>query len=225
MNKKLKTQDMVTLGMLGALAYVVMIVGRFPLVPAVSFLKYDPKDVIITLAGMIYGPLSAFAVSFVVSFVEMLTVSDTGIIGLVMNVISTCSFACTASFIFLRCRKAFGKLSSVVGLIAGSICMVVVMILWNVLLTPLYMGWPRSAVIQLLVPGFLPFNLLKAGLNAAATLLLARPLFAVLYRSGLLTVDSSQKETETGRFPLGLLLLGLALLATCILIILLVHRR
>ena len=45
----------------------------------VLFLKYEPKDIIIACAGLIYGPLSSLAVSLVVSFAEMITVSDTGI--------------------------------------------------------------------------------------------------------------------------------------------------
>jgi hypothetical protein len=40
--------------MLSATAYVV--VGR---IPVVLFLKYNPKDIIITLGGLIWGPLTS----------------------------------------------------------------------------------------------------------------------------------------------------------------------
>ena len=46
--------------MLCAISYVVMAVGRIPIV---LFLKYDPKDVVITLGGLIWGPLTSCAVS------------------------------------------------------------------------------------------------------------------------------------------------------------------
>ena len=51
-----KAKRITTIAMLCALAYVVMAVGR---VPVVLFLKYDPKDVVITLGGLIWGPMTA----------------------------------------------------------------------------------------------------------------------------------------------------------------------
>lgn len=57
------------------------------------------------------------------------------------------------------------------------------MMVWNYLVAPLYMGVPREEVAKLLLPAFLPFNLLKGGLNAAITMLLYRPVQSVLGRS------------------------------------------
>ena len=94
-----KTKKIVIIAMLCAIAYAVMVVGR---VPVVLFLKYDPKDVIITIGGFLFGPLTAFLVSVVVSLVEMVSVSDTGIIGCIMNILSTCAFACTAAYIYKK---------------------------------------------------------------------------------------------------------------------------
>ena len=145
--------------MLSAAAYVVMAIIK---IPVVLFLKYEPKDIIIAIGGFIYGPLSALVISAVVSFAEMLTVSDTGPIGLVMNLLSTVSFACTAAFIYKKRRTLKG---AVIGLITGSLIMVAMMLLWNYLITPLYMGTPREAVAAMLIPVFLPFNLIKASLN------------------------------------------------------------
>ena len=59
-----KAKRITTIAMLCALAYVVMAVGR---VPVVLFLKYDPKDVVITLGGLIWGPMTACLVSVLVS--------------------------------------------------------------------------------------------------------------------------------------------------------------
>ena len=39
------TKKITTMAMLAAIAYVVVVVGR---IPVVLFLKYDPKDIIIT---------------------------------------------------------------------------------------------------------------------------------------------------------------------------------
>ena len=43
------TKKLTSGAMLCAIAYVVMVIGR---VPVILFLKYDPKDVIITLGGL-----------------------------------------------------------------------------------------------------------------------------------------------------------------------------
>ena len=213
MKKAMDIKKLTATAMLCALAYIVMVIGR---VPVVLFLSYDPKDVIIALGGLIWGPMISFAVSVVVSFIEMITVSDTAWIGFLMNVISTCSFACTAAFIYKKKRTLSG---AVVGLSIGAACAVAVMMLWNYLITPLYMGFPREAVVELLLPAFLPFNLLKAGLNAALTFLLYRPVVSALKSTGLIDKTKS-KNAEKRKTNLGLVILALAIIVTCVLFIL-----
>lgn len=175
-----KTKKLTTIGMLCALAYAATLIGRVPLV---LFLKYDLKDIIIAISGLIFGPLTSFSVALIVSLVEMFTISENGILGFFMNVISSCSFACTSAFIHSKKRKISG---AIVGLFCGWVCMVLVMLLWNYLITPIYMGYPREAVVELLIPAFLPFNLMKGGLNAAITMILYKPIVTALRRSHLI---------------------------------------
>ena len=120
-----KTKRLTMIGMLSAIAFAVMVVGR---VPIVLFLKYDPKDVVIVIGGFIFGPLSAFFISLIVSLIEMVTVSEDGIIGFIMNVLATCAFACTASVIYKKDHTLKG---AIIGLICGVLLMTGVMLLWN----------------------------------------------------------------------------------------------
>ncbi len=212
---KNKTNQLITLAMLSAIAYIVMAIGRIPIV---LFLKYDPKDVVITIGGFIYGPLSAFIISVLVSFVEMLTVSDTGVIGLIMNIISTCSFACTAAYIYKKNRTLKG---AIIGLVTGSLFATLVMLLWNYLITPLYLGYPREAVVKLLLPAFLPFNLLKGSLNAAITMLLYKPIVTTLRKSNL--VPESVHGSQVNRLNIGVMLVSALVLITCILLVLVLN--
>ena len=175
-----KTKKLTIIGMLCALAYVAVVVGRIPLV---LFLKYDPKDVIIVIGGFIFGPLTSFAVTVIVSVVQMFTISGTGILGCIMNIISSCSFACTAAFIYERKHKLSGAM---LGLFCGWGCQVVVMMFWNYLVAPIYMDYPREEIVELLIPAFLPFNLIKGGLNAAITMLIYKPVVTALRRSNLI---------------------------------------
>lgn len=209
-----RTKKMTTIAMLCAIAYVVMVIGR---VPVVLFLKYDPKDVIIVIGGFIYGPLAALTISVIVSFVEMFTVSDTGFIGVVMNILSSCTFACTASYIY---KKKHTLMGAVYGLVAGLLLTTAVMLLWNYFITPIYLGYPREAVAQLLIPAFLPFNLLKGALNASFALLLYKPLVTALRKSNLVPAN----ETNVKDRNLGIILVSSLVAVSCILLVLVMQE-
>lgn len=206
-----KTKKLTTVGMLCAIAYVAAVVGRIPLV---LFLKYDPKDIIIVIGGLIFGPLTSFLIALIVSLVEMVTISENGVLGFLMNVISSCSFACTASFIYRKNRKLS---RAVVGLFCGWGCMVFVMLLWNYLITPFYMGYPREAIMELLIQAFLPFNLIKGGLNAAITMILYKPVVTALRRSHL--IETTQ-VTVKSQWNIGGILIVLLIITTCTLLLL-----
>ena len=213
MNKSDKNVRKLTMiGMLCAIAYAVMVIGR---VPIVLFLKYDPKDVVITIGGFIFGPLSAFTISAIVSIIEMFTVSDTGIIGCIMNILASCSFACTAAFIY---KKKHTLRGAVEGLLCGLIGMTIIMVLWNYLVTPIYLGYPREAVVELLLPAIIPFNLLKGGINMALVLLLYKHVVNALRRAKMIDLSKNSAEQSTvTKNNTGVMLVAVVILATAIL--------
>ena len=213
---KMDVKKMCVLAMLSALAYVVMVVVR---VPIVLFLYYEPKDVIITIGGFLYGPLAALAVTVVVAFVEMFTASETGPIGLLMNIIAGASFACTAAFIYKKNRSLKG---AVYGLIAAWLLTTAVMILWNYLIVPIYMEVPRQQVATMLLPIFLPFNLIKGGLNAAIIMLLYKPIKTVLEKSNLMPLPEADKK---GKFSWGIVIASAFVILTCVLWVMMLQGR
>jgi riboflavin transporter FmnP len=215
MKRKLSVKNMVLLAMLAAMAYLMVSVIR---IPVVLFLKYEPKDVVITIGGFLLGPVSSFLISLVVSLVEMVTISETGPIGALMNLISTCAFSCTAALVYKRKHTLSGAVS---GLAIGSVLMVVIMLLWNWLITPLYMGVERSTVEGMLLPMFLPFNLLKAGLNSGLVLFVYKPLVTALRKTGLVEIGSGR----AGGSKVGAYLLGGALLLTGIVLMLVLQGK
>lgn len=206
-----QTKKITATAMLCALAYVAMAVGR---IPVVLFLKYDPSDVIVTLGGFIFGPMTSCIISFILATIELVTVSDTGWIGWVMNVVQTLSFACIAAFIYKKKHTLSG---AVIALASGWIVSTAVMMLWNYLVTPIYMGYPREAVVELLLPAFLPFNLLKGGLNASITFLLYKPVITVLRKAGFVETPTT---TSAKRFNWGYAILAFLILVTCVLFVL-----
>ena len=73
-----KTKKLTMIGMLCAISYVAAAALRIPLV---LFLKYEPKDIIIAISGLIFGPLTSFLIALIVSFAEMVTISENGVLG------------------------------------------------------------------------------------------------------------------------------------------------
>ena len=191
-----RTKRLTLMAMLAAMAYVAMLITR-PLPAVAGFLSYDLKDVVIAISGFLLGPVPALLITVVVSLIEMLTVSSTGPIGLLMNVLSTSAFVLPSALMYRRSRTLR---SAALGLAGGVILMAVVMVAWNYIVTPMYMGVPRPVVAGMLIPTFLPFNLVKGGLNAGITMLLYKPLSGALKKAGLLPRPSGESQPRRFNF-------------------------
>lgn len=182
--------------MLTALAIAADMFLRLPNIS--GFLTYEPKDVILTISAFIYGPLIGLLMSLITCTVEMLTISTTGPIGLLMNFLASAMFVGVSSVIYYR-KKTISR--AIVGLVAGSLSMIAIMLLWNYIMTPIFMGVPREAVLGMFVPVLIPFNAIKAGLNAALVLLLYKGAVTALRKSRLVpereTNDSEYKRSNT----------------------------
>lgn len=202
-----KTRNLVLMAMLAAMAYVLMLVGR---IPVVMFLKYDPKDVVLAIGAFMLGPGAAALMSLLVSLIEMITVSETGFIGFFMNVLSTCAFICPAAWFYHHKRSLR---AATLGLATGVVFMTILMLAWNYIVTPIYMGYPRQAVAEMLVPVFLPFNLIKGTLNAAFTMLLYKPISSALLRSRLISNDAPPKAPRKINWPVTISSIAVAI--TC----------
>lgn len=189
---KTSTKKLTSAAMLCAAAYILMFISK--IIPAVSgFLQFDAKDVIIATGGFLLGPLYAVLISFVVVFLEFISVSSTGFIGFVMNFVSTASFCVTASLIYRYKKNITG---AVIGLVSGTIVLTVLMVLWNYFITPIYMETPRSVVASMIPTVFLPFNLVKGFINSGLILIIYRPVVDTLRRAGLVELSSGAPKKK-----------------------------
>ena len=179
------TKKLVVSAMFCAMAYVAMFVFRFK----VSFLTFDFKDVFISILSLLYGPAYGVMSAAVVALLELVTVSDTGWYGLVMNFLSSGTFALAIGLIYKYKRTFYGAILAVV---TGVVSMVTVMMLANLFITPFYMGAVRTAVINLIPSLLLPFNLCKGVMNAAVMLLLYKPVVSLLRKTKLVKTGNSQ---------------------------------
>lgn len=166
------------MGMLVAVSVVLVYVIHFPIIPAAPFLEYDPADIPIFIVTFMYGPLAGLAVTVVTSVIQGFTVSaGSGIIGIIMHILSTGSFVLVAGTIYQKNKTRKG---AAIALVAGVITMTVVMVGCNLVFTPLFLGAPMEVVVAMLLPAIIPFNLIKASINAGITFILYKYISRIL---------------------------------------------
>ena len=175
---RMSTNKLAKLAMMVAISCVLVLLIRIPFPPA-PFLVYDPADVPIYITTFAFGPVAGLIVTIVVSFIQAFVLGGDAVYGFVMHVFATGMFAVAAGAIY---HKNKSKKGAIIGLIAGVIIATAVMCLMNYLVTPYYMGAPREAIVAMLIPVIIPFNLLKAGLNAVITFLVYKRISGFLHK-------------------------------------------
>jgi riboflavin transporter FmnP len=167
-------KKMTRIAILSALAVVLMLLIRFPIIPSASFLEYEPADVVILLGSFLYGPLAGLLMTGIVSFIQFATVSaGSGWVGLVMHVLATGTFVIVASLIFRRFRSVWGLAAA---LVAGALSMTLIMIPANLFFTVRFYGVPVETVKMMLPTAIIPFNLIKSFGNALIVFAVYKPL-------------------------------------------------
>ena len=176
-NNTQKVKKLTIISLFCAMSFIVSLI--FPI--KVMFLTLDFKDTISTICGMFFGPVAGLFCAVIVPFIEFLY-SDTGVYGLIMNLMSSVTFVCVSTLIYKYRKTIWG---AVIGLVTAACATVAVMLLANLFITPYYMGVTQEAVINLIPKVILPFNVVKTILNASITMLLYKPISKVLKRMGL----------------------------------------
>lgn len=77
--KKIRTDvvALVQMGMLAAIAVVLVMLIHFPIIPAVSFIEYDMADVPVLIGTLLYGPIPGLLILLVASLVQAFTWAST----------------------------------------------------------------------------------------------------------------------------------------------------
>ena len=187
MNKKKSVLQLTVIALFCALAYLCLFVFRIK----VSFLTFDAKDAVMTIGAMFFGPIAGFTMALLTTLLELITVSDTGFYGWLMNFLGSLSFIMPVSLLYAWRKKLP---MAMLGLGVSIICMTFVMMIANLYITPLYLGVSRDTVVELIPTLLFPFNLTKAVLNAGIVLVLYKPVSQSLHRAGL------SKTQEIPRF-------------------------
>ena len=169
------TKRIATTALFCAVAAIATLFLEFPILPGVTFLKYDPSAIVALVAGFAFGPSTGALVSILPYLVHLATQS--GVYGAFMAIIATLSLVLPASIVYQRDTSFRG---AIIGMVIGAIVCLVTVIIANIIVTPLYMGAPRESVIGMIVPVLLPFNVLKIAINCVIAALVYKPLSKAL---------------------------------------------
>ncbi len=165
-----------TAALFGATAFVVMMMFGVPLLPSVPFLKYEPSGMIILTATVLLGPVGGIFACFLKDAVFLL-VGAGNIFGVTSDFINTAVYALAAGLII---RRASTVQNHLLGYLAGTLAGTLVMIPVNLLVLQLEFGMTPEAIMGMMLPAILPFNLLKGLCNGLVFHLAGRPILKVL---------------------------------------------
>ncbi len=178
------TKQLVTMALMCAIAILLSFV-EFPIMPAASFLKLDVALVPSAVVGFAYGAGPGVLVGIVCAVVHAAITGNW--VGCLMNVIVACAFIIPASAIYKRNRTFKG---AVIGLVVSTICLIIAAIVANLVIDPIFYGYPFDAVVGLIVPAILPFNVIKGVVVSLLT--------AIVYKS-ISNLITPAKDQVKGR--------------------------
>ena len=162
---KWDTRQLVTMALMCAIGVLLSFV-EFPLLPGVTWLKYDASAMPAMVCGFAFGPAAGLAVGIVGAVIHGILMADFS--GAIMNILVVTGFILPAALVYRRSRTFK---SGVVGLVLSAVAATVMASLGNLVITPMWLGVPLDAVVAMILPILTPFNLEKAGINAVLTLI------------------------------------------------------
>ena len=174
------TKQLVTMALMCAIAILLSFI-EFPIIPAASFLKLDVALVPSAVVGFAYGPGPGVLVGIVCAVAHAAITGNW--VGALMNSIMAIAFILPATAIYARSRTFK---SAMLGLVASIVTLVIVAVIANLVIDPIFYGYPFDAVVALVVPAIIPFNIIKGLVVAVLT--------AVVYKSisNLITPEKLQ---------------------------------
>jgi len=195
--KLMTTRNMAKMGILGAVAGVLMLL-EIPLPFAPAFYEIDLSEVAVFLGTFAMGPVAGIIIEAVKILVNLvITGTATAGVGEFANFLIGCCLVVPAGIIYKRNKNIK---NAIIGMVAGILCMTVAGALLNYfLLIPVYakaFGIPVEAIVEmgtkinpkinslwdLILLANVPFNLLKGVLSGVITFLIYKKLSPILHK-------------------------------------------
>lgn len=160
------TKQMVTMALMCAIGVILSFV-EFPLLPGVTWLKFDASNMPAMVVGFGFGPGAGVAVGIVIAIIHGLLMAD--FTGALMNILTVTCFVLPAAIMYSKKRT---YPIAIAGLVLSIIAATIGAIVGNLIVTPMWLGVPLDAVVAMIIPILIPFNLVKGLINAVLTLII-----------------------------------------------------
>lgn len=158
------TRQLVTMALMCAISALFSFV-QIPLIPGVPFLTYDPSLMPAMVCGFSFGPSAGFVVGSLAAVIHGLILGEW--VGSMMNIVATLCFVVPAALIYRRMHTFKG---AIFGLAVGSLCAIGGAIAANLTIGVWFWYGSIEAILPLVLPALVPFNLVKTILNAVLTM-------------------------------------------------------
>ncbi|QEA34940.1 ECF transporter S component [Weissella soli] len=175
------TRRLTLIGLLSAIAFVLMVFASFPIIPGVSFLKVDLSFIPVFIGALLLDLKAGYWIIIIRSVLKLL-LNNSGVndyIGLPMNMIA---FAVLLTILYFFIKKET-VLTAVVGLVLGTVMLTVMMVLLNyVYAIPLYTKFANFNIQQIfgiskyLISMVIPFNLVQGVILSGLSYLIFVPM-------------------------------------------------
>lgn len=195
---------MVQASLLTALAVILSVWPKFPLFPAVPWMKFEFSDIPVLLGGFSLGPVFGLGIAVLKALLNAVFTGDWNYIGLIMNVVSTGIPTLVAALLYKQ-KKTRVRAYLSLGLFL--LTQIVVMIPMNYFLGSLnfmlFFGVPtyaeaRAAMAPLL--GWVAlFNLVKGAATVAVTAIVYKPLSRTVLSKELLMPKERRNAEQSAQ--------------------------
>ena len=190
---KLNLKNMVLASIMGAISGVLMLF-KFPLPIAPTFMKMDFSDSVLIIGGFLTGPVYSLAMIFIKWIVKLIiTSTSTAYAGELSGLILNISFILPMSYFYSKNKT---KKTAIILMIIFSITTSLIAIFTNIyMIFPLY-GLSGNAIVgpfkvlfpfvdsvwQVMLISILPFNLMKIAVNSIIALILYKKVSTFVHR-------------------------------------------
>ncbi len=158
------TRQLVTMALMCAIAALFSFI-QIPILPAAPFLTYDPSLMPAMVCGFAFGPGAGFAVGAVAAVIHGLILNEW--VGSLMNICATLFFVVPAALIYAKKHTFAGAIA---GLVVGCVVATVGAVAANLTIGVWFWYGSADAIMPLILPAVVPFNLIKTILNSVLTL-------------------------------------------------------
>lgn len=181
MKKKKSIKKLSIIGVLGSLAFVLMLLSFTVVGPY----KLDFSEVPVMIGAFAFGPVVGLTIETIKILLDVVLggPSDTAYVGEIANLLMGIAFVVPASFIYYRHKT---KKQALIGLAVGTLVMIIVAALLNIyvllpLYAKLYFGTSLDALlftygftdlIKFIIVVNVPFNILKGVANSVIVIII-----------------------------------------------------